>query len=125
MGLFNTKGNFPKTGRFLNFLINWDFRHNLEKYAKLGVEALSSATPKDTGKTANSWGYEIVKESGKYTIYWTNSNINQGVPIAVIIEYGHGTGTGGYVQGRDYINPAIRPIFDKIAKDAWEEVKNA
>lgn len=125
MIFFENKGSLPKTGRFLNFLLNWDFKRNLAKYGQLGVDALASATPKDTGKTANSWNYEITKENGKYTIYWTNSNINDGVPIAVILQYGHGTGSGGYVQGRDYINPALRPIFDQIAEDAWEEVRRA
>ena len=99
-----------------------DFFRNLEKYAREGVTALASATPVDSGTTAASWGYEIQKRHGKVSIYWTNSNINNGVPIAVILQYGHGTNNGGYVQGRDYINPAIRPIFDKIADNAWKEV---
>lgn len=99
-----------------------DFFRNLEKYAQEGVAALSSATPVDSGLTAASWDYEIVKKKGAISIYWTNSNINAGVPIAVILQYGHGTNNGGYVQGRDYINPAIRPIFDKIAENAWKEV---
>lgn len=99
-----------------------DFFRNLEKYAREGVTALASATPVDSGETAASWDYEIQKGNGKVSIYWTNSNINDGVPIAVILQYGHGTNGGGYVQGRDYINPAIRPIFDKIAENAWKEV---
>lgn len=125
MIFFENRGGLPKTGAFLNFLLNWDFKRNLAKYGQLGVDALASATPKDTGKTASSWSYEITKEQGKYTIYWKNSNINDGVPIAVILQYGHGTGSGGYVRGMDYINPALRPIFDKIAEDAWKEVRRA
>lgn len=125
MIFFDSKGGLPKTGRFLNFLLNWDFKRNLAKYGQLGVDALASATPKDTGKTANSWSYEITKDQGKYTIYWKNTNINDGIPIAITIQYGHGTRNGGYVQGRDYINPALQPIFDQIAEDAWNEVRRA
>lgn len=125
MIFFENKGSLPKTGRFLNFLLNWDFKKNLSKYGQLGVDALASATPKDTGKTANSWSYEITKDQGKYTIYWKNTNINDGVPIAIILQYGHGTRNGGYVKGRDYINPALQPIFDQIAEDAWNEVRRA
>lgn len=119
---FNYRGNFNNTERFFKRARKMDFFRNLEKYAQEGVAALSSATPVDSGLTAASWGYEIQKRHGKVSIYWTNSNINNGVPIAVILQYGHGTNNGGYVQGRDYINPAIRPIFDKIAENAWKEV---
>ena len=115
-------GNFNNTERFFKRAQKMDFFRNLEKYAREGVTALASATPVDSGTTAASWGYEIQKRHGKVSIYWTNSNINNGVPIAVILQYGHGTNNGGYVQGRDYINPAIRPIFDKIAENAWKEV---
>lgn len=115
-------GNFNNTERFFKRAQKMDFFRNLEKYAREGVTALASATPVDSGTTAASWGYEIQKRHGKVSIYWTNSNINNGVPIAVILQYGHGTNNGGYVQGRDYINPAIRPIFDKIADNAWKEV---
>lgn len=96
----------------------------LKKYGDEGVNALASATPYDSGETAASWGYEIEKTGSGYSIHWVNDHINQGVNIALILQYGHGTGTGGYVQGRDYINPAIAPIFDKIAEDAWREVTN-
>ena len=116
------RGNFNNTERFFKRAQKMDFYKNLEKYAREGVTALASATPIDSGKTAASWDYEIRKENGKVSIYWTNSNINNGVPIAVILQYGHGTNGGGYVQGRDYINPAIQPIFDKIAENAWKEV---
>jgi hypothetical protein len=95
---------------------------DLDKYGREGVAALASATPVDSGLTASSWYYEIVRTNGSVTINFNNSNIQNGVPIAVILQYGHATGTGGYVQGRDYINPAIRPIFDRIANDAWREV---
>ena len=115
-------GNFNNTERFFKRAQKMDFFRNLEKYAREGVTALASATPVDSGTTAASWGYEIQKRHGKVSIYWTNSNINNGVPIAVILQYGHGTNNGGYVQGRDYINQAIRPIFDKIAENAWKEV---
>ena len=87
------------------------------------MAALAAATPTDSGRTAESWDYKIQNGSGGYKIMWTNSNVNDGVPIAIIIQYGHGTGTGGYVQGRDYINPAMRSVFDNIADKAWEEVK--
>lgn len=119
---FKQRGNFNNTERFFKRAQKMDFYKNLEKYAREGVTALASATPIDSGKTAASWDYEIRKENGKISIYWTNSNINNGVPIAVILQYGHGTNGGGYVQGRDYINPAMQPIFDKIAENAWKEV---
>lgn len=94
----------------------------LDKYGKQGVSALSSATPVDSGLTANSWTYEIENKGDQVTIFWGNTNVNKGVNIAVILQYGHGTRNGGYVAGRDYINPAIRPVFDAIANEAWKEV---
>lgn len=94
----------------------------LDKYGRDGVAALSSATPVDSGNTANSWYYEIENKKGQVRINFLNSNINQGVPIAIMLQYGHGTGTGGWVQGRDYINPAIQPVFDRILQDIWKEV---
>lgn len=120
-----SKGDFTKTFKFLNKMQNFKIDSILEKYAQQGVSALASATPIDSGATASSWGYEIVHSGKGATIYWTNSNANQGVVIAVILQYGHGTGTGGYVQGRDYINPAMQPVFDQIADAAWREVVNA
>ena len=117
-----TKGDFNNTFRFLNKMSKFQINKILEKYGQMGVEALRSATPIDSGKTAESWGYEISVGKEGATIYWTNTNQNKGVYIAVILQYGHGTGTGGYVQGIDYINPAIRPVFDKIAEEAWLEV---
>lgn len=119
---FRHRGNFNNTERFFHRALNGDFYTSLERYAKEGVAALSAATPVNTGKTASSWDYEIVRTKGRVSIYWTNSNINKGVPIAVILQYGHGTNNGGYVEGIDYINPALKPIFDKIADQAWKEV---
>lgn len=120
---FKQKGDFEKTTKFLHGLTETINRHRLEKYGRLGVEALRSATPRDTGKTAESWSYEIVEEPGRTSIYWRNNNVIDGwANIAVLIQYGHATRNGGWVQGRDYINPAIRPIFDKIADDVWKEV---
>lgn len=120
-----TKGDFNNTFRFLNKMSKFQINKILEKYGQMGVEALRSATPIDSGKTAESWGYEISVGKEGATIHWTNINQNKGVYIAVILQYGHGTGTGGYVQGIDYINPAIRPVFDKIAEEAWMEVVNS
>ena len=120
-----TKGDFNNTFRFLNKMSKFQINKILEKYGQMGVEALRSATPVDSGKTAESWGYEISIRKEGATIHWTNTNQNKGVYIAVILQYGHGTGTGGYVKGVDYINPAIRPVFDKIAEEAWMEVVNS
>lgn len=116
------KGDFKKSNSFLKRLLKLDFNTLLKKYAEDGVNALSSATPVKTGKTAASWNWEIVKEHNAVSIFWTNSNLEQNVPIAVILDFGHGTSNGGYVQGRHYISPAIRPIFDAIANAAWKEV---
>lgn len=119
---FRQKGDFSKFTRYLERLKETTKHGLLDKYGREGVAALSSATPVDSGLTASSWYYEIEHTNGSATIAFHNSNINDGVPIAIILQYGHGTGTGGWVQGRDYINPAIRPIFDRIANDAWREV---
>ena len=122
---FKHRGNFNKMEKFLNKMSRRDYLNVLDKYGQLGVEALAAATPVDTGLTAKSWAYEIERTPTKTTISWLNTNTNNGVNIAVILQYGHGTGTGGYVQGRDYINPAMRPIFDNIAEQAWKEVTSA
>lgn len=119
---FRQQGDFSKLTGFLEKIKEVVKIGDLDRFGKEGVAALASATPKDTGLTADSWYYEIVRSSGDVKIVWKNSNIQNGVPIAVILQYGHGTRNGGYVQGRDYINPAIRPIFDKIAKESWKEV---
>lgn len=119
---FEVSGNFSNTERFLNRIRHKDYLNSLDSFGRQGVQALRNATPVDSGKTAESWDYEIHQTKGMTEIVWTNSNVNDGVPIAVILQYGHGTGTGGYVQGRDYINPAMRPIFDEIAEKAWKVV---
>lgn len=121
--VFKQKGNFKKTRKFLKRCSNLQLDDLLDQYGKEGVEALARATPKDTGKTAASWSYAVHKSDGRITITWSNSNIVDGVPIAVILQYGHGTRNGGYVEGVDYINPAIRPIFERIAQRAWGEVR--
>ena len=119
---FRQKGDFSKTKRYLERVKSAARLSILDKYGRKGVAALASATPTETGKTASSWFYEISHDKGSATITFSNSNINKGVPIAIILQYGHGTGTGGWVEGRDYINPAIQPIFDEIANEAWKEV---
>lgn len=119
---FRHKGDFAKTTRYFERVKKGAHLKVLERYGREGVAALSSATPVDTGLTASSWSYKIVYSKGKAEISFINSNIQNGVPIAIILQYGHGTGNGGWVQGRDYINPAIQPVFDKIANDAWREV---
>lgn len=122
---FESKGNFKSTEDFLRKMSSGDIFKNLDRYAQDGVDALSSATPVESGETRESWDYEISRTRGSTTISWTNSHVDDGVPIAIILQYGHGTGTGGYVQGEDYINPAMRPIFDKIADKVWKEVTSA
>ena len=121
---FRHKGDFSKTEKFLNSVLKLDYLNVLERYGQAGVAALASATPKDSGLTADSWDYEIAHDGKETTIAFTNSNISNGVNIAIILQYGHGTKGGGYVAGRDYINPAIQPIFDKMANEAWREVTN-
>lgn len=119
---FSHKGDFSKLTRYLTKVKKAVTVSDLERFGKEGVNALASATPVDTGQTANSWYYEIEVKDGSARINFNNSNIQNGVPIAIILQYGHGTGTGGWVEGRDYINPAIQPVFDKIAENAWREV---
>lgn len=119
---FSHKGDFKKTSMFLKDIQKLGIDAVLDRYGKAGVEALSAATPKDSGKTAASWTYQIEKTKGSTSISWSNTNVNKGVNIAVVLQYGHGTGTGGWVEGIDYINPALKPIFQKIADEAWEEI---
>ena len=119
---FKQKGDFAKLNRYLERMREVEKIGDLDRYGKEGVAALSAATPIDTGKTANSWSYKINRQNGSVSIDFYNSNFSNGVPIAIILQYGHATNNGGWVQGRDYINPAIQPIFDKIAKNAWKEV---
>lgn len=118
-----SKGGFDKTADFLTRVTKFNVTSTLRKFGQAGVDALSRLTPVETGETANSWGYRIKKERGGYVVEWYNTNVNQGAQVAVLIQYGHGTGTGGYVQGIDYINPAMRPIFDSIVNEIWREVQ--
>lgn len=119
---FGGKGDFSKTKRYLTRLKEAVRLGILDKYGKAGVAALSSATPVDSGKTASSWSYDVSQNQTGAKITFYNSNINKGVNIAIILQYGHGTGTGGWVEGRDYINPAIQPVFDKLVESVWKEV---
>lgn len=119
---FRHRGSFAKTEKLLKKSLGKDYLAILEHYAQQGVSALASATPIKSGKTAASWTYKIIQNKDSLSIVWNNSNINKGVNIAIILQYGHSTRHGGYVQGRDYINPALRPVFDKLADAAWKEV---
>ena len=121
---FRQEGDFSKVTRYLEKVKTAVNLSSLDRYGREGVAALASATPVDSGKTANSWYYEIKFDRESATITFCNSNIQNGVPIAIILQYGHGTRNGGWVEGRDYINPALRPIFDNIAQEAWKEVTN-
>ena len=121
---FRNKGDFGNLTRYFEKLKEITHMTILDKYGRAGVEALKNATPIDSGETASSWYYEIERETSVSKLVFYNSHVNKGVPIAIILQYGHGTGTGGWVEGRDYINPAIQPIFDEIAEEAWKEVKN-
>lgn len=119
------KGNFSKTEKFLKKSFGKNYLNVLEKYGQQGVAALSAATPIDSGLTATSWSYKIIQNGSSISIVWENSNVQKGVNIAIILQYGHGTRNGGYVSGRDYINPALKPIFDKMADAAWKEVTSS
>ena len=119
---FRQKGDFSRLTRFFERAKEAVRLGDLDKYGREGVAALASATPIDSGLTANSWKYEIENNNGLAKISFSNTNVQNGVPIAIILQYGHGTRNGGWVEGRDYINPAIQPIFDKIVNDAWGEV---
>lgn len=119
---FRQKGDFSKLTRYLTKAKRAAKVSDLDRFGKEGVAALASATPVDSGETANSWRYEIKQENGLVAITFYNSNIQNGVPIAILLQYGHATRNGGWVEGRDYINPAIQPVFDKLAEKAWREV---
>ena len=126
MGIsFRTSGSFRNMERFLNTMSTMDIRKIVEPYAQQGVDALAAATPADTGLAANSWYYTIEATSSSVTITWHNSDVETGFPVAIMLQYGYSTGTGGYVAGRDYINPALRPIFDGIADGVWRVVTSA
>lgn len=120
---FVHKGDFKNTERFFESITKRDFISKLREYGEKGVQALAEATPKDTGKTASSWVYEIVEDKNSISIVWSNTNVVKGYAnVAILLQYGHGTRNGGYVVGRDYINPAMRPLFDELADKAWKEV---
>ena len=121
----SSSGSFHQTEKFLQRLTKLDISSIVNREAERGVAALSRATPHDSGKAANSWGYKVTKTASSITIGWTNSDIENGYPVALMIQYGHGTGTGGYIAGIDYINPAMRPIFDQIAETVWKAVISA
>jgi|SRR4029078_10666231 hypothetical protein len=123
----SSSGDFSKTLRFLQQMAKLDsaIAKVCETEAKRGVNALNAATPRDSGLAANSWGFVIERSAGKVLIGWTNSDVENGFPVALMIQYGHGTGTGGYIQGRDYINPAMRPVFDSIRDSVWKAVTSA
>ena len=121
---FKHRGSFQHTERFFAKASKADVQQLLARYGQAGVEALAAATPIDTGETAKAWRYEIRQNRQGVSIYWSNTHVQDGVHIAILLQYGHGTRNGGYVQGRDYINPAIAPIFEQIAQEAWEEVTN-
>lgn len=118
----SSSGSFQNIENALKRFQQGRFYQTLNKYGEMGVKILAEATPKDSGRTADSWRYEIRRALRSYTITWTNDHIEDNVPIAVILQYGHGTGTGGWVEGQDYINPATRKLFDDMANDLWKEV---
>lgn len=121
----SSKGDFSKTEKMLKKTLGRNYVGVLERYGRMGVEALAASTPVKTGLTASSWTYDIVQKDSYLSVVWNNSNIQKGVSIALILQYGHGTRNGGYVRGRDYINPALQPVFDKMADAAWKEVTNS
>lgn len=122
MIVISSKGSFQNTEKFLKRMSKGEIFRSLQKYGQEGVSALSSVTPTESGRTASSWDYEVRIRHGSASIVWKNTNTVKGTNIAIILQYGHGTGTGGYVQGRDYINPAIKPVMDRIANDVWKEL---
>ena len=117
-----SKGDWSKTSNWLKQMQKIFKNSSFDKYGRVGVIALESATPKETGATANAWYYDVEKSSNQVSIIWKNKNEPNGFPVAVMLQFGHGTGTGGYVRGIDYINPAMRPVFEEIAEDLWREV---
>lgn len=119
---FESKGSFKNMESFLTKASRTDVLRIMEAGAKEGVAALAAATPVESGLAASSWSYQLEARRGRYTIYWTNSDIENGFPVVIALQYGYGTGTGGYVQGRDFINPALRPVFDRIANTVWKAV---
>lgn len=124
-GIFSSSGSTKDTQAFLKKMQSENFFSSLESFAQQGVNALASVTPIDSGLTASSWGYEIESNDSNTKVTWTNSHINDGVNVAIILQYGHGTGTGGYISGIDYINPGIQPIFEQVIEDLWRKVTTA
>ena len=122
---FTHRGSFDKTEKFLKAMQKLDVQALVAREAQRGVQALIDSTPKDSGLAASSWGYEISQNGRQVTITWTNSDIENGFPVAIMLQHGYGTGTGGYVQGRDYINPAMQPVFDRISERVWKAVTSA
>lgn len=118
----SSSGDFRRTIKSLKRMSEADIFASLESYGEKGVSALAAATPQDSGKAATSWSYNVTRSKTSWSIVWTNSNIENGFPVVIGLQYGHGTGTGGWVQGQDFINPAIRPIFDQISQDVWKAV---
>lgn len=116
------RGNFKKTETFLKKSLGTDYIKILDHFGQLGVKALAAGTPKDTGTTAASWYYEIIQNGNGISVIWKNRNVQNGLNIALLLQYGHGTRNGGYVEGIDYVNPALKPIFEELAKSAWKEV---
>lgn len=122
---FETSGSFTKMESFLAKISRGDLFRQLDRFGRMGVAALSHATPSDSGLAASSWDYEIKSTRSSASITWTNSDVENGFPVVVMLQYGYGTGTGGYVAGRDFINPALKPVFDKIAENVWKAVTSA
>ena len=118
----SSSGSFKKTEDFINKMKRGDAFARLEQFGQMGVDILASATPIDTGLTKESWTYSIIRKRRRYSIIWHNTNVVSGVPVVILIQYGHATRDGAWVEGRDYINPVIQPLFDKIANDVWKEV---
>lgn len=125
MIIIESSGDFKRTDRFLKKMARADFFRHVQTQARQGAAALASATPHDSGLTASSWGYQVKASRSSFEIVWTNSNIVNGFPVAIMLQYGHGTGRGGWVSGRNYINPALRPVFEDIANTVWKEVTSA
>jgi hypothetical protein len=122
---FKVSGSTKKTEAFLQKMSKGSLFNSLDSSAREGVSALIAGTPVDSGLAADSWGYEIERSKSETIIKWTNNDVENGFPVAIMLQYGHGTGTGGYVQGRDYINPAMKPVFDRIANQVWKAVTSA
>lgn len=117
-----TSGSFKNTDAFFKRMQSSDIQKTVKKYGVKGMDALSNATPEDTGETAKSWKYEVTKKPGEITIGWHNTHEEKGLPIAILVQYGHATRDGGYIPGRDFVNPAMRPVFDQISDEVWRQV---